>query len=62
MKAYIPRVGDLVSQTSDWNKQKGDLCIVVGLYGDASVRLHVLASGFTKLLPITSVIKVSQKK
>jgi len=58
----IPRVGDLVQQRSDWNNRKGDLCIVLEMYGDSSVRVHVLADGTRRNYPLTSIIKVSQKK
>ena len=55
-------IGDLVQQSSNWNKRRGDLCVVLGFYGEASVRVHCLVDGTRRNYPLTSIIKVSQKK
>ena len=56
------QVGDLVQQQSDWNKRKGDLCVVLEFYGTASVTVHCLIDGTRRNYPLTSIIKVSEKK
>lgn len=56
------QVGDLVQQRSDWRNRQGDLGIVLEPYGDASVTVYIFIDGTRRNYPLTSVIKVSQKK